>query len=81
MFFDHDNGNSSEQYTNQLNDFPELSSVKLRKLFNNRLQNEPENLKKLVSGVTKDINDISNLILSFQRYRSTITDFKQGLQK
>jgi hypothetical protein len=29
--------------------------------------------------VTKDINDISNLILSFQRYRSTVSDFKSGL--
>lgn len=75
MFFDSVQGEVPNQ-----SDLPELSSLKLRKLFNNRLQNEPENLKKLVSGVTKDINDISNLILSFQRYRSTISDFKQGLQ-
>lgn len=74
MFFDPVAGEAPEE-----SGLPELSSLKLRKLFNNRLQNEPENLKKLVSGVTKDINDISNLLLSFNRYRSTISDFKQGL--
>ena len=59
---------------------PELSSLRLnKKLFNNRLQNEPGDLKRLVSGATKDINDISNLILSLQRYRQTSNDFKQGL--
>lgn len=45
------------------NNMPELSSLRLKKLFNNRLQNEPENLKKVISGVTKDITDISNLLL------------------
>jgi hypothetical protein len=61
---------------------PELSSLRLdKKLFNNRLQNEPENLKRIISGVTKDINEISSLILSFEKYRSTISDFKQGLQR
>lgn len=60
---------------------PELSSLRLdKKLFNNRLQNDPENLKRIISGVTKDINEVSNLILSFEKYRSTISDFKQGLQ-
>jgi hypothetical protein len=58
-------------------DFPELSSLTLnKKLYNNRLQNEPENLKKIISGVTKDINEISKLMLSFEKYRSTINDFK-----
>ena len=78
MFFD-----SIEKIKDQpqQSNLPELSSIRLnKKLYNNRLQNEPENLKKLVSGVTKDINDISSLILSFQRYRSTISDFKNGLQ-
>lgn len=56
---------------------PELSSLRLdKKLFNNRLQNEPENLKRIISGVTKDITEVSNLILSFEKYRSTISDFK-----
>jgi hypothetical protein len=58
-------------------DLPELSSLTLnKKLYNNRIQNEPENLKKIISGVTKDINDISKLLLSFEKYRSTINDFK-----
>lgn len=64
-----------------LQNVPELSSIRLnKKLFNNRLQNKPEDLKKVVSGVTKDINDISNLILSLQKYRSTVSDFKHTLQ-
>jgi hypothetical protein len=58
---------------------PELSSLRLKKLFNNRLQNEPENLKKVISGVTKDLTDISSLIVSLQTYKSTITDMKQNL--
>ncbi len=61
VFFDQTDYKSNHE----VNDAPELSSLRLnRKLFNNRLQNQPEDLKKLVSGVTKDINDISNLILS-----------------
>jgi len=35
-----------------------------KKLFNNRLQNDPEMLKDLISGASKDINDISQLLLS-----------------
>lgn len=59
---------------------PELSSLRLnKKLFNNRLQNEPENLKKVISGVTKDLTDISSLIVSLQNYKSTITDLKQNI--
>lgn len=69
MFFDQVDYSQQQE----VNDAPELSSLRLnKKLFNNRLQNKPEDLKKLVSGVTKDINDISNLILSLQRYRSAI---------
>ena len=60
---------------------PELSSLRLnKKLFNNRLQNDPENLKKVISGVTKDISDISNLITSLKKYRSSFNDLKQTLQ-
>lgn len=71
---------NQQQLQQQKQDFPELSSLRLdKKLFNNRLQNEPENLKKIVSGVTKDINDISNLLLSLESYRSTVSDFKHSV--
>ena len=60
---------------------PELSSLRLnKKLYNNRLQNEQEHLKKIVSGVTKDINDISTLIFGLERYRSTVSDFRRAAQ-
>ena len=35
---------------------PELSSIRLnKKMFNNRLKNNPEDLKKLVRGAKEDI--------------------------
>lgn len=61
---------------------PELSSIKLKKkLYNNRLMNKPGDLQQVISGATKDINDISNLLLSFNRYRSdTVGSLKQCAQ-
>lgn len=42
---------------------PELSSIRLnKKLFNNRLQNNPEDLKKLVRGAMGDIKEITRLV-------------------
>ena len=77
MFFDPSLANKDNQNAQNLLNAPQLSGMRLnKKLFNNRLQNEPENLKKIISGVTKDIHDISSLIFSFERYRSTINDFK-----
>ena len=42
---------------------PELSSIQLKKkLFNNRLQNRPEDLKGLVRGAYGDIKEITTLV-------------------
>lgn len=50
-----------------------------KKIFNYRLQNDPESLKKIISGATKDIQELSDLILSLQKYRSQVSDFKGQL--
>lgn len=60
---------------------PQLSSINLkRKLFNNRLINDSDALKSQINGVTKDISEISHLILSLEKYRSTVSEFKHGTQ-
>jgi len=50
---------------------PELSSIKLtKKLYSTRPSNNKSDLQQQISGATKDINDISNLLLSFNKYRA-----------
>jgi hypothetical protein len=42
---------------------PELSSIRLnKKLFNNRLKNEPEDLNRLLQGAKTDIREITGLL-------------------
>ena len=61
---------------------PELSSIRLnKKLFNNRLQNNPEDLKGLVRGARQDIQEITVLVQSLQRYRAQFSDMKGLIQK
>lgn len=50
---------------------PELYSISLdRKLYNSRMQNEKEDLQQIVSGATKDITDVTKLLLSLAKYRA-----------
>lgn len=50
---------------------PKLSSIELKnKLYNSRLQNNPENLQTIISGATKHIHDITKLLLSLSKYRA-----------
>ena len=52
-------------------DMPELYSISLnRKLYNSRMQNEKEDLQQIVSGATKDITDVTKLLLSLAKYRA-----------
>jgi hypothetical protein len=51
-----------------------------KKLFNNRLKNNPEDLKKLVRGAKEDIQTISRLVKTMQSYRSSFGDFRGMLQ-
>lgn len=61
---------------------PELSSIRLnKKLFNNRLKNNPEDLKRLVRGAKDDIQMISRLVKTLQHYRSQIGDFRGIINK
>lgn len=61
---------------------PELSSIRLnKKLFNNRLQNDPQNLKHQINGAKKDIKEITQLVQTLQRYRSSISDMKNQFAK
>lgn len=61
---------------------PELSSMQLKKkLFNNRLQNKPDDLKGLVRGAAGDIKEITQLVMQLQRYRTQFSDMKNLIQK
>ena len=52
-------------------DMPELYSISLnRKLYNSRMQNDKEDLQQIVSGATKDITDVTKLLLSLAKYRA-----------
>ena len=64
-----DEGAQVKEYENE--DLPELYSIDLqRKLYNGRMMNEKEDLQQIVSGATKDITDVSKLLLSLSRYRA-----------
>ena len=50
---------------------PKLSSIELKnKLYNTRLRNTPENLQDIISGTTKHIYGITELLLSLSKYRA-----------
>ena len=52
-------------------EMPELYSISLdRKLYNSRMQNEKGDLQQIVSGATKDITDVTKLLLSLEKYRA-----------
>ena len=60
---------------------PELSSIRLnKKMYNNRLKNNPENLKKLVRGAKEDIQTISKLVKTMSTYRTQFGDVRGILQ-
>jgi len=50
-----------------------------RKIVNNRLSNEFENLGSLVNGVTKDINDISKILMGMTKYGNQFNNMKQDI--
>jgi len=52
---------------------PELSSITLKKkLYNTRLRNKLEDLQQPISGATKDITDITKLLLSLNKYHANV---------
>jgi len=70
---DEDRQNNPGKYkTNAEFNLPELFSMKMnKKIYNNRLSNEPENLGNLTIGIKKDINELSQVILSLEKYGNT----------
>jgi hypothetical protein len=40
------------------------------RLFNTRLKNDPKDLQQIVSGATKDITDITKLLVGLNKYRA-----------
>lgn len=50
-----------------------------KKIFNNRLSNEHENLGTLVNGVTKDINDISMILMGLNKYGNQFNNMKEDI--
>jgi hypothetical protein len=54
-------------------EMPEMSSISLKKkLYNTRLRNKKEDLQQIVSGATKDITDITKLLLSLNKYHADV---------
>ena len=47
---------------------PELYGMQPKKLFMTRLENYPDNLGEPIKGITKDINEISELITKLKKY-------------
>lgn len=48
---------------------PELYSMQFnKKIYNTRLSNYQENLGNLVKGITKDINEVSDLVIHLKKY-------------
>ena len=48
---------------------PELYSMQMnKKIYNNRLSNNYDNLKELVVGVSKDVNEVTQLLLKIEKY-------------
>jgi len=39
-----------------------------KKIYNNRLSNNYDNLKQLVVGVSKDVNEVTTLLLKIEKY-------------
>jgi len=60
-----------------------MSSIILKKkLFNTRLRNTPQDLQMIVSGATKDITDITKLLLSLSKYRADVlTQMSNAINK
>jgi len=51
-----------------------------RKIFNTRLQNKEENLGNLVTGITKDIHEISGILHSMEKYGAEIHNLHKDAQ-
>jgi len=48
-------------------------------MYCNRMTNTKGDLQNIISGATKDINDVSNLLLSFKKYRAdTMKSLKEA---
>ena len=55
--------------SNENFNLPELYSMQFnKKLYNNRLSNHYDNLGALVTGITKDIKEVSDMVLSLEKY-------------
>ena len=52
-----------------------------KKIFNNRLSNQQDNLGSQVTGITKDINELSQLILSMEKYGNHTHQLKNHVQQ
>lgn len=73
---------NSIQRQNEEQGLPQLYSMQFKqKIFNNRLSNHPENLGALVTGITKDINDLSQVLLNVEKYGQTIHQLKKEAKK
>ena len=63
------NENGEKKESNEDYNLPELYSMQFnKKIYNNRLSNHYDNLGQLVTGITKDIKEVSDMVLSLEKY-------------
>lgn len=78
---DEDGGKSANAKKNEEFGLPELYSMQMnKKIFNNRLSNDYDNLGSLVTGMQKDLNEISGMILGFEKYGTQVHNLRKDVQ-
>jgi hypothetical protein len=50
-----------------------------KKIYNNRLSNDYDNLGSLVTGMQKDLNEISGMILGFEKYGTQVHNLRKDV--
>lgn len=61
---------------------PELFSMQLnKKIYNNRLSNHYDNLGGLVTGVTKDIKEVADMLLGMEKYGVQLHSIKNQVNE
>lgn len=86
IFYDRQNVLDEEEdavkkrLNNEALGLPELYSMQFnKKIFNTRLSNYQENLGNLVKGITKDINEVSDLVIGLNKYGLRMANISKEL--
>ena len=77
---DEDTDKDSAASKNEEFGLPEIYSMQMnKKIYNNRLSNDYDNLGSLVTGMQKDLNEISGMILGFEKYGTQVHNLRKDV--